>query len=389
MFQPSSAHGFKEDVLDMCGHRARRHSIAILAALLILLVVGSLISACGEATSEPETTAATAAPSSSETTTTETVSEWPAYEGPDTPYLSDGNLPMPATKPELKFKLGFLNGGALRNVLMAEEYGAKSMVTELGGEFVSMDSNLDPALQVSQLEQMIAMKVDVIVAHCITDSSLTQGIAAAQAAGIPVVQISSPGSTEKPIDPNAAGSVSFAYDYAAYETVKTIAEWNPQAKVAVIGYTKPNDIISWINARNEYWVEPFGLTLLGRVDATDSMEGSAAAAQAIIGKYPDVNVIIAYNDYSAASALGALKAAGRTDVKIATSMGGAAISVAGLKDGDIVAACNTPWFRAGELSALMGYYVLADQLPSDFPTRLVLTGPIATPANVDSMEFVE
>ena len=37
------------------------------------------------------------------------------------------------------------------------------------------------------MDQLISQKVDVIIAYPITDAALTQGIAAAKAAGIPVV----------------------------------------------------------------------------------------------------------------------------------------------------------------------------------------------------------
>ena len=91
------------------------------------------------------------------------------------------------------------------------------------------------------MDQLISQKVNVIIAYPVTEAGLTQGVAAAKAAGIPVVPISVPSNSQKTLDPNVSTMVGMAFDQYDYVTMKHIAEKYPKGKVAFLGFGPPTE----------------------------------------------------------------------------------------------------------------------------------------------------
>jgi ABC-type sugar transport system substrate-binding protein len=105
-----------------------------------------------------------------------------------------------------------------------------------------------------------------------------------------------------------------------------------------------------------------------------------------MGKYPDVQIIIGYNDYATMAAAAALKAAGKTGVLVATMNGGQDITAAGIKEGSALCAYRNAWEKVGNGAAIAAYDVLTKQnLPA---RRMLFIGEVATKENVDSLTFV-
>ena len=93
--------------------------------------------------------------------------------------------------------------------------------------------------------------------------------------------------------------VGMAFDQYDYVTMKISPRSIPKGKVAFIGFGPPTDNLVHIVGRSKYWAGQMGLNILGEVDALDASPNAASVAtQAIIGKYPDVQIIIGYNDYA-------------------------------------------------------------------------------------------
>ena len=308
------------------------------------------------------------------------------YTGPDAQYIIK-QIPEPVLKPGYKFKAGYLQVFSGINVMMTLQNECEKKVRALGGTFISYDAGLDIQKQVSQMDQLISQKVDVIIAYPTTDVALTQGVAAAKAAGIPVVQVNVPSNSQKTLDPNVAAMVGMAFDQYDYVTIKYIAEKFPKGKVAFLGYGPPTDNLVHIIGRAKYWAQQMGLNILGEVPAMDASPNAATVAtQAIIGKYPDVQIIIGYNDYATMAAAATLKAAGKTGVLVATMNGGQDITAAGIKEGTALCAYRNAWWKVGNAAAIAAYDVLTKQpLPA---RRMLFIGELATKENVDSLTFV-
>lgn len=261
----------------------------------------------------------------------------------------------------------------------------------MGGQFIAFDAGLDVQKQVSQMNQLISMKVNLIYAYPVSVASLTQPVAAAKAAGIPVIYITTPA------DPSKVGTelgqaqmnVGFPFDLGDYTTLKYIADTHPGAKVGFVGFAGVAESLTWIIAQEKYWAAQLGLNVVGTVDALDQSPNAATvAAQSILAKYPDVQVILGYDDNSTMAALAAVKASGKTSVLCASPNGGEAIAAQAIKAGGLLCSYDYPWAEVGTQAAYAGYDVLTKQnLP--LPVNVLVAGTLATKDNVDQLTFVK
>jgi ribose transport system substrate-binding protein len=308
------------------------------------------------------------------------------YTGPDAQYVAS-QIPEPVIKPGFKYKVGYLAPFAGINELFAIQKACEKKTQALCGTFIAYDAGLDIQKQVSQMDQLISQKVDLIIAYPVTEAGLTQGMAAAKKAGIKVLMLNVPASAEIPVDPNADAMVGMAFDLHDYATMKYIAQKYPHGKVAFLGFGPPAENLIHIVGRGKYWAKELGLNILGQVDALDASPNAATVAtQAIMGKYPDVQVIFGYNSYATMAAASALRAAGKTNVMVATMNGGADITVSGLKSGSVAVVYRNPWEKVGDAAAIAAYDILTKQnLPAK---RMLFTGEVASKDNVDKLTFV-
>ena len=92
----------------------------------------------------------------------------------------------------------------------ADEYGCKLTIST---------ADWDEALQVTQIETMIAQGVDVIAVWAISDSSSTEVLNRAMEAGILVIMLN----TGEPVTPDGLGAVSLSFD--TYEFGEALTDW--------------------------------------------------------------------------------------------------------------------------------------------------------------------
>ncbi len=308
------------------------------------------------------------------------------YNGPDAQYIIK-QLPEPVVKPGYKFKVGFLQVFAGAKPLFVIQEECEKKIKALGGTMISYDAGLDVQKQVSQMDQLISQKVDLIIAYPVTEAGLTHGIAAAKAAGIPVVLVNTPSSSETPMDPNAVADVGMAFDQYDYTTIKYIAQKYPHAKVAFLGFGPPAENLLHIVKRAKYWAKEMGLDVLGQIDAAEpGMTSAGVAAQAILAKYPDVKIIINYSEYPAMAAAAAIKASGKKGVLVATMNAGDEIGAVGLRERSALCIYLDPWAYTGTAAAIAAYDVLTKQpLPQQ---RMLFIGELGTQDNVNSLNWV-
>ena len=358
---------------------------------LVLVAVVALVAACGGTTTTtqaPATTASTA-PASTETTAapgTPTTVGLGDYTGADKEFVTE--LPAPTVEPGKTFTVGFLlNNGAV-GTLVAIEKAAQAQVESMGGKFIGYDAATDAQKQVSQMDQLISQKVDVVIAYSITDATLTQGIQAAAKAGIPVIQVEVPTNPATPINAGALSLVTIAHDVGCYETMKYLSEQTPGAKVAFMNYGLPNEAIVYIMGQAHYWAQQFKLTILpDEVSAVNPSPAAASdAAQSILAKHPDADYIITFNDVSANATAKVLSAAGNTTIKVATPNGGDAITIPLIQDGSVTCVWSAPYVKLGQQVAIAAYDAITKVT---IPQRVMALGQLATKDNVDSVTFVQ
>lgn len=309
-----------------------------------------------------------------------------AYDGTDAGHFD--LLSRPKEVAGTSFKVGYLNTNGGNPILVAMEEAAKKEVKELGGTFIGLDAASDPQKQASQLNQLIAQKVDIIIAHPTVAAALAPGIKAAKTAGIPVVAIGVPPDQSQPPAPNVETSISQGFDYSVYRTMKALADEKPGASFATIGLAIPVDQLNFMLDRMEFWGKKFGLKFEGKVDApTSTPSGFAPAATAVLTRHKDVDFVVTYNDEAAVAVSTTIANAG-SKAKVATPNAAEGIAGDALKAGRLAVVYRVQWEKQGQQAAWAAYDVLTKQnLP--LPTFINVPSYIVDSKNVGEASWLQ
>ncbi len=353
------------------------------ASLAVTLVAAGVLAACsssGQVTQQP------ASPSGTGSVAAALSIAVPAsYNGTDR-----GNFTV-LSEPEVKvgasFKVGFLNTNAGQPILLAMQKAAQAEVEKLGGSFIALDAASNPQTQASQLQQLIAQHVNVIIGDPVVSAALGPGIAQAGKAGIPFVAIGDPPDEANAPMPGAVTSVSQGFDYSVYRTMKALAGEHPGASFATMGFALPVDQLVFMLNRMRYWGEQFGLKFLGQVDTTsDNPTGFGPAASAILTKYPSVQIIVTFNDESAIATATTVATSGKR-VFVATPNSAESATGQALAAHRLVLVYRTPWEQQGVQSVIAAYDTVTHQnLP--LPKFINVPGYIVTPQTAAEAQWV-
>jgi ribose transport system substrate-binding protein len=266
--------------------------------------------------------------------------------------------------------------------------GAKAKAAELGVKIVDLDSQGDQTKQASQVQDLIAQKVNGIVLVPLSPGPAQALADQAAAAGIPIgtahgyvganQDVNTPYSKLKfVIDENGLGAGATAGAMA----LKAIPDGG---KVAVI-----SGAAGFVE--NTTWVTKFKSALASagagkyKIVATQpgdwTKEKGQSACQNILAATPDIKLFYALSDDMAAGCASAVKSAG-SKAKI-IGLGGAADGIAAIKSGAIYGTvCYKP-YDEGALAVQMMYDAVTGKLTGPPKTTFYNT-PGITAANVDS-----
>lgn len=271
--------------------------------------------ACGSSDSSGSTSTSAAASTAAATTSTAAAAAKIDYDGPE------AGLPASYGEPKVKdgysFTVGWLEPTGANQFVHAVALAGKAETEKLGGKFIELDAGLDIDKQVSQCNQLVAQKVDAIAVYPVDPSALGPCLKQASDAGIKIVGEDTPAVAGEQLLPGYLSSVMQGADRARFMIVQYAAQQDPGATVATLGTALPVPLLQYTIKRSKYWSERFGLKNLGNVDSkSDTAADAAVAMSTILTKYPDVQVVFAFNDPSAEAAAATARAAGNTKVKV-------------------------------------------------------------------------
>ena len=359
------------------------------ASLAVALVAAGMLAACsssGPSAQQQSTSAGSPPPGESAQAAAALSIAVPAsYNGTD-----HGNftvLSEPKVKAGTSFKVGFLNTNAGQPILLAMQKAAQAEVEKLGGSFIALDAASNPQTQASQLQQLIAQHVNVIVGDPVVAAALGPGIAQARQAGIPFVAIGDPPDETTAPMPGAVTAVSQGFDYTVYRTMKALAAEHPGASFATMGFALPVDQLVFMLNRMKYWGEQFGLKFLGQLDtSSDNPVGFGPAASAILAKYPSVQIIVTFNDESAIATATTVATSGKK-VFVATPNAAEPATGQALAAHRLGLVYRTPWEQIGVQSVIAAYDTVTGQnLP--LPKFIDVPGYTVTPQTAAEAQWV-
>jgi ABC-type sugar transport system substrate-binding protein len=221
------------------------------------------------------------------------------------------------------YRLAYLNPVQANEFLSTMGEAMRLETERLGGSMTELDAKGDVDTQVSQFNQLIAQDVDGIAVFALDPGSVAPAVERAREAGIELVTIDLTFDSTEDIG-QFASQVWQRRDEAAYlgaqEMARRVGEGG---QVATIDFAIKVPSIVYSIERGKHWAEQFGLELLGNAsNPSDDIAGGQQAMTELLGKFPDMSGVIAYNDPSAIGAAAAARTQGKRDLVFGGQNGG-------------------------------------------------------------------
>jgi ribose transport system substrate-binding protein len=223
-----------------------------------------------------------------------------------------GSPPQLAKKDH--YKVGFSQNASNNPWRLAETASVKAEAAKRGDTLVYADAANSGDKQVSDVQSMIAQKVDVILLAPITEKALVPAVLQAKAACIPVILI------DRDVDhalaqPNKDYVTFIGSDFV--QQGKRVADWliqNTGGKAKIIeleGTTGSSPAINRKKGFDDEIKTAPGMQLLASQDGDFNRDTGRKVMATLLQAHPDVTAVYAHNDEMAIGAIAALKAAGR------------------------------------------------------------------------------
>jgi ribose transport system substrate-binding protein len=274
------------------------------------------------------------------------------------------------------FTVGISNAQGAQPILKLTQDSFTAAAKRDGIKVKALDAQLDPAKQVTDVDQLVAQKVDLIVVYPLDANSLKPALNRAKAAGIKVVGwagMASPDADPGVLTSNVDTGGSYRGSKLLGDYVKT--RLGGKGKVLGVGLGIPVPALETMLAQYKKNVtDGTDITWTDRVDnPTDDIAGGQKVVATALTKYQnDVQAIMAYNDSSAIGAAVAAKAAGLTDVVI-VGQNGDDDGVKAVEDGRLAATVDlVPWRTGLILEAVSKAILDGKKVPAyvESPTEL-------------------
>jgi ribose transport system substrate-binding protein len=311
--------------------------------------------------------------------TAEAIKPYPGFE---TKYPQ--SFPVPKKVPGKSFTIGCQNPVGPGNETTATFCkGVQAEASALGMKYIGLDDGLSIDKQVSNFGQLLAQGADAIALYPLAPNALRASLAKAKKQGVAVIGFNVT-FTKSAKAPGYDAQVWEGRDSEAYLSVAALAQVAPKGKVAVIGIGAPVPAIKYLAQRYRFWAKKFGLQVVGEQDnPTDDITGGRQAMSGLLGKYSDLDGILAYNDESAVGAYTAARSAGRSSIKI-VGINGSSLGISALKAGRVAAIVQVDAVNQGAQAAAAAYVALTKQ--GKLPNVIVRPPHLLTKANLGSSD---
>ncbi len=305
----------------------------------------------------------------------------PGYKG------LEGTAPAAFPKPVIKARacaIGLQNPLAANESLQYMQKGAVATAKALKCKIITLDDSLSVDKQVSNMQQLLAQKVNAIIFYPLDPKAVNPVLAQAKKQGVPVV-----GEDVGFGNPKAKGIAGVSAqvwqgrDIQAFLQVQALAKAKPGAKVGLIGIGAPVPALKYLTSRQAYYAKKAGLTVVGTQDnATDDVTGGEKAGNALIQRYPDMNAVIGYNDPSAIGAVIAARSAGKKLTVV--GLNGTSDGIAAVKDGRLAATVRSESVTIGQ-ELVKAAYLLSTKQSLGKSKVVVIRPVVVTKANVNKL----
>ncbi len=233
--------------------------------------------------------------------------------------------------------------------------GIESITKKKGDTVITLDPALDQAKQISQIEDLIAQRVDAIFLNPVDWKGIKPALEAAKRAKIPIINVDAPVYDKKLVACIVASDNYNAGVLAAKDMMKRLKRANivllehPTAKSA-IDRTKAFE--DTIKGKSRY-------KIVAKQSSSGQLEHAMPVMENILQANKKIDVVMGLNDPTAMGALAALQAAGKDKGVLIYGVDGAPEAKKMIKEGLMTATSAQSPISIGKTAAKIAYKILA------------------------------
>jgi ribose transport system substrate-binding protein len=271
----------------------------------------------------------------------------------------------------------------------AQVAAAVDEAKKAGCEVSSSDGQNDMGKQISDVEDMVAKGINLLILNPRDPEGLVAAANAATAAGVKVVIMDSSINTKA----NVITQVRSSNDQNGFLVGQWLAKkmQGKPLKIILLSGAQGNEVgrdrrlgvFRGLVEGQLVNTGKAGFEVVGQGWGGWSNEGGLKAAEDLLQAHPDANVILGENDSMVLGAMKALEAAGKKDVLVLAAADAQKEALALIKEGKYGATgLNDPDLVA-RTAVDIGLKALKGELPGDFPKLNLTTPAVITQENVD------
>ncbi len=258
--------------------------------------------------------------------------------------------------------------------------GAEDEARKLGVEVTILNAREDPVLQIEQINEIIAKRVDIVCLVPMKKAPLVRGVQMLNRANIPVIIVNR--------------EIGEDCEYVCYTGTDTYAGAVVSAKILAQAIGGKGQIIEFhqhlgtgpevarSQALRDVLKDYPDIEPVARVPHKGERDIVKTEMQTLLQKYPDLAGVYAHGDNFAIAAAQVCRKAGRTDIK-AVGMGGSEEMIEAIKQGLVTGTSyQQPEEEGRSAIRLAVKYLDGEKLDKTYP----ITCPAITIENADQFE---
>ncbi|MCD6159702.1 MAG: D-ribose ABC transporter substrate-binding protein [Kosmotoga sp.] len=236
--------------------------------------------------------------------------------------------------------------------------GAQDMANKLGVELIVADAQDNPAKQLSDIEDFIQQRLNLIIINPTDSDAIVTAVEEANDAFIPVITVDRASNGGLVVCHIASDNV--AGGRMAGELVASLlkGEGNVVELEGIVGTSAARDR----GAGFEEAIANYpGIKLVAKQTANFNRAEGLTVMENILEAHPDIDAVFAQNDEMALGAIEAIKSAGLLDKIIVVGFDAIDDAVAAVQKGEMTATIAQQPYKMGELAVQKAFEYLSTQ----------------------------
>ncbi|AKI97666.1 ribose ABC transporter substrate-binding protein RbsB [Kosmotoga pacifica] len=236
--------------------------------------------------------------------------------------------------------------------------GALDMADKLGVEVIVADAQDNPAKQLSDIEDFIQQRLDLIVINPTDSDAIVTAVEEANDAGIPVITVDRASNGGKVVCHIASDNVAGGRMAGEFVAKLLGGKGKVVELEGIVGTSAARDRGKGFEAAIAKYP---GIKLVAKQTANFNRAEGLVVMENILQANPDIDAVFAQNDEMALGAIEAIKAAGLLGKIYVVGFDAIDDAIEAVKKGEMAATIAQQPYKMGELAVLKAFEYLATE----------------------------